>query len=655
MTKPEESLRRNGLRKDILAEDSEEKCRSIEAAIKPVDRATVRRLLSESPRAPVRRALIETDRSDPHGFERIIGESDLVSINFLTRGVRASRAVCRVWVPGPGGGGWSGTGFLIAPGLLMTNNHVLSAPAEASQAEADFGLEHDEDGVLSVPAQFNLAPHEIFFTDVDHDVTIVAVAPLSDKGEPLDRFGWLPLLPLSGKGLHGEWVTIIQHPGGDPKQIAVRANQIVELDPSKAQDINLDRFIHYTTDTEPGSSGAPVLNDQWQVVALHHKAVPKPRKRNAPPGAPVEWLANQGVRVSAINELLEQKRFSDAHVALALDRMERALGLTPMTPQRPVAPAAVDPESERDIAPHAATKWAAWKTTFDLGYDPEFLSRRIDLGAILGAQKKNAAPLKKGKGLTLDYIHFSSVIHKSRKFPIITAVNIDGAALVHPGKRSGKFRIDLRMDEKFQPAADFYEEKLGDDPVSFHRGHLVRRFDPCWGGSKADAKIADDHTFHYTNAAPQVGGFNSGRWLTIEDYILNQSQVKERKITVFTGCVFRRQDPEYGRNRKGGPWRVPVTFWKVVAADKEDGTFAATAFLSGQTKFVRALFEARVFSNLRQNTQADLVGLDVQTTIAAVEEETKLDFKALRRFDTMDALESTRKARVLHSPADIVF
>ena len=655
MTKPEESLRRNGLRKDILAEDSEEKCRSIEAAIKPVDRATVRRMLSESPRAPVRRALVETDRSDPHGYERIIGESDLVSINFLTRGVRASRAVCRVRVPGPGGGGWSGTGFLIAPGLLMTNNHVLSAPAEASQAEADFGLEHDEDGVLSAPAQFNLAPHEIFFTDVDHDVTIVAVAPLSDKGEPLDRFGWLPLLPLSGKGLHGEWVTIIQHPGGDPKQIAVRANQIVELDPSKAQDINLDRFIHYTTDTEPGSSGAPVLNDQWQVVALHHKAVPKPRKRNSPPGAPVEWLANQGVRVSAINELLEQKRFSDAHVALALDRMERALGLTPMTPQRPVAPAAVDPESERDIAPHAATKWAAWKKTFDLGYDPEFLSRRIDLGAILGAQKKNAAPLKKGKGLTLDYIHFSSVIHKSRKFPIITAVNIDGAALVHPGERSGKFRIDLRMDEKFQPAADFYEEKLGDDPVSFQRGHLVRRFDPCWGGSKADAKIADDHTFHYTNAAPQVGGFNSGRWLTIEDYILNQSQVKERKITVFTGCVFRRQDPEYGRNRKGGPWRVPVTFWKVVAADKEDGTFAATAFISGQIKFVRALFEARVFSNLRQNTQADLVGLDVQTTIAAVEEETKLDFKALRRFDTMDALESTRKARVLHSPADIVF
>jgi V8-like Glu-specific endopeptidase len=31
-----------------------------------------------------------------------------------------------------------------------------------------------------------------------------------------------------------------------------------------------DKIVQYLTDTEPGSSGSPVFNSQWQVVALHH-------------------------------------------------------------------------------------------------------------------------------------------------------------------------------------------------------------------------------------------------------------------------------------------------------------------------------------------------------------------------------------------------
>jgi endonuclease G len=169
----------------------------------------------------------------------------------------------------------------------VTNNHVLGSREDAAQAEAEFGYEHDVEGVLQPPVQFNLAPHEVFFTDIEHDVTFVGVVPLSDGGVPLERYGFLPFLPLTGKGLHGEWVTLAQHPGGQPKQLAVRANQIVELDAKQFGTTLLERFIHYTTDTEPGSSGAPVLNDQWQVVAVHHKAVPKPGKK---PRARMHWM-----------------------------------------------------------------------------------------------------------------------------------------------------------------------------------------------------------------------------------------------------------------------------------------------------------------------------------------------------------------------------
>jgi endonuclease G len=30
----------------------------------------------------------------------------------------------------------------------------------------------------------------------------------------------------------------------------------------------------YETDTKPGSSGSPVLNDRWQLVVLHHASEP---------------------------------------------------------------------------------------------------------------------------------------------------------------------------------------------------------------------------------------------------------------------------------------------------------------------------------------------------------------------------------------------
>ena len=71
--------------------------------------------------------------------------------------------------------------------------------------------------------QFNLNPDDIFYTNVDLDVTFVAVVPFADNGTPLERFGRLPLLPVSGKAVPGEWVSIIQHPGSQPKQIAIRS------------------------------------------------------------------------------------------------------------------------------------------------------------------------------------------------------------------------------------------------------------------------------------------------------------------------------------------------------------------------------------------------------------------------------------------------
>ena len=76
------------------------------------------------------------------------------------------------------------------------------------------------------------------------------------------------------------------------------------------------------------------------------------------------------------------------------------------------------------------------------------------------------------------------------------------------------------------------------------------------------AKIAEVHTFHYTNAAPQVQGFNAGDWLTIEDYILDKAQVRDKKMTILTGpCVPRSRSHLRSVRAKGGGWQIPVTYW----------------------------------------------------------------------------------------------
>src|SRR5215207_8521363 len=428
---------RNPNRSDVVVEQNDALARKIAMEVRHLRQRTEVPPKDEA-RLRVRRTMVEPRSSDPNGFERVVGTSDLLSINFLDRGRRVADAVCRISVPGESGG-WTATGFLVGPRLLITNHHVLSTAAEAGQAECEFGFENDLEGVLKRPVQFNLLPEEIFFTDSALDVTLVAVAPFSDDGVPLRRYGHLPLIPLSGKAANGEWVTIIQHPNGQPKQIAVRACQVVELTRREAPSVDPERVIHYTTDTEPGSSGAPVLNDQWQVVAVHHRAIPAPGTKlvddalRAEP-ADVKWLANQGIRVSAIYHCLEEQRFTSRGAGAALAQLERGIGLTPLLARSADGPVTF----EADSKPLPLTTWKG--SLGKLGYDPKFLSVDLPLDKILGSQKAAAAKLKKSTAVVLDYLHFSVVIHAKRRFAMLTAVNIDGSRLINPGEQGSTWR-----------------------------------------------------------------------------------------------------------------------------------------------------------------------------------------------------------------------
>jgi endonuclease G len=265
-----------------------------------------------------------------------------------------------------------------------------------------------------------------------------------------------------------------------------------------------------------------------------------------------------------------------------------------------------------------------------------------------------------GSGHELAYHHFTSVIHEERKFPLITAVNIAGGKLIHPGKRKDTWRRDARIADEYQPDGAFYEKAKGNDPVQFSRGHQVRLLDPCWSALSDDverleeAQAGSEDTFHYTNAAPQVQSYNDIDWGNLEDYLLDKAQTSEKRLTVFTGPIYRDDDPYYGKGRKGGPWKVPLSFWKVAVLQKTTTKIAAAAFIVGQTQYVQALYEAKVFSGLKPYTVDEMRKRRIQTTIVAIEEATGLDFSAVKPFDAHGTLESTRRTRWINDMDDVV-
>ena len=150
--------------------------------------------------------------------------------------------------------------------------------------------------------------------------------PPASNGEPLSQFQFLPLIAAKGKILKGDPVNIIQHPEGRPKQYATVNNHLLDL--------RDDGFLLYTTDTLEGSSGSPVFNQYWETIGLHHCGVPLIEEgklvtrdgRRLSLDAEVAdsdliWIANEGVRVSALVASLADQRLDHPEQQRILERL----------------------------------------------------------------------------------------------------------------------------------------------------------------------------------------------------------------------------------------------------------------------------------------------------------------------------------------------
>ena len=650
-------------------------------------------------------------------FERIINGNDLVGINYLSRGLSAARPVCRIQLREASGevAGF-GTGFLIGPGVMMTNHHVFSRAADAKNSLADFDYELDAAGNDRPVTHFGFDTNSLFYANEQLDFAVVAVKAMSEDGaSDLRSWGWLYLSNEPGKSDLGEYLTIIQHPGGERKQVCVRENKLIKYEGDT---------VWYMTDTLGGSSGSPVFNRFWQVVALHHSGVPRKDKKGnwltkdgkiwdqSMDEALVDWIANEGIRISSVVEHLNSNLKDHPLIAgvlaatappaesAAAPKVSRPPGSGPWVEQSgetvslvvplrfpihleqartqvvsppPAAPRETPPT--RDLLPPALPVEAVKINQETLGtrpgYMPDFLGAGklvVPLPKIPPALKNKVATLKgKPSQSELKYFNYSVVMHKDRRLAFFSAVNIDGAQQQDVGKREGDSWLrDPRIAEEAQVGNEFYgEQKTFEADRTknpFDRGHLVRRLDGTWGKTVAAAKQHGDDTFHFTNAAPQFFAFNQGKklWLGLEDFVLSEVVADKRKACVINGPVFDGPlAPEDGRPDGRDPGRrdptfggvaIPKYFWKLMVIVRS-GKLAASAFLMSQQDQILGIDRIHESAMLEKLTKAEAKVF--QISIPDLARFTGLDFGKLAQADASEA--AGVPVREIQALADIRF
>lgn len=628
---------------------------------------------------------------DTVGLERVLGKTDFLGVDFLEVALAVSRFVGRINIRRrPGQTVGFGTGFMVSPRLLLTNNHVLHNEQEAQHSEVEFDYQYDRFGRLLPVVVYGLEPQTFFITNKDLDFTLIAVRPTSLNNIELKRYGWSRLIGEQGKALLGEALNIIQHPKGEAKQIVLRSNELVDL---------FDNFAHYITDTEPGSSGSPVYNDQWEVVALHHSGVPKMENGNyiAKDGSiwrqgmdpnDLDWVANEGIRVSSLVDYIKKVRLTAQQ-----EQLREELLYT--EPPHPLEAAALAKEDKSPVAPAVNTAGPSTTWTIPLqvtvslgtpaltvgspvavtGYSEPVrqsggtLSRSSDLDGIIVKPLDDGVrpPADEVISIDPDYSNrkgydpdFLGVDTKSVPLPQLSSTMKANAAVNQQANGADKFilpyhhfsvvinkkrklayftavNIDGNISYRIRRDPDkwFLDPRLKvgeqtgnavyvDNPLD--RGHLVRRLDPAWGDSTQLAKIANDDTFHFTNCSPQHKDFNQNQttWAGLEDYILDNAIAQDLRVSVFTGPVFSDQDPPY----RGV--NLPRQYWKVVVMVKEDGDLSATAYLLSQDSLLQDLEEGFSFGAYKT----------YQVPIQRIEELTGLKFGNLKGFDPTATLES---------------
>jgi hypothetical protein len=229
------------------------------------------------------------ERSGTQHYERVYGWDRFQPVGWLREALDTCRSVARIedyW------GNGCGTGFVLAgdqirPGawptrVLLTNAHVVPDALQPDDTFITFrGLADGPDAQEKVqpvgPILWHSPKHEL-------DACFLALPDgLNPLAKPLPFRRPFPGLRPDTR-VHAY---VIGHPQGSPEvQLSLHDSVVLDVDEVHA---------HYRSPTEKGSSGSPVFDDRWRVIALHHGWTD-----NVPGIADAGGGANEGIRLDRL-------------------------------------------------------------------------------------------------------------------------------------------------------------------------------------------------------------------------------------------------------------------------------------------------------------------------------------------------------------------
>ncbi|MEZ4712296.1 MAG: trypsin-like peptidase domain-containing protein [Caldilineaceae bacterium] len=264
---------------------------------------------------------VAPDNTPPRAeLEKLINQANsyLDIAKWRTKLGEIETRVCRVEIQGDA----AGTGFLVGPRAVLTNYHVVKGIIDGNGAPADVQVRFDykrlSDGttlsagkVYAVDGANWLADYTIYDpVDLQPMPKVGAVDPThldyallqidgEPGGEPVGATadpqaaprGWIEIPEAEHDFVANPALYIVQHPKGAPLKLAIDSEAVTGLDANRTR-------VYYRTNTEPGSSGSPCFDQNWDLVALHHSGDP-----NDIP------IANEGIPIRRVAEMIVSRGF----------------------------------------------------------------------------------------------------------------------------------------------------------------------------------------------------------------------------------------------------------------------------------------------------------------------------------------------------------
>ena len=224
------------------------------------------------------------------GLEKTFGKAGAVTVRWWLQAQDRLLAIARIEDLS---GEPAGTGFLVDGGdfsdewsgevLLLTNAHVVSREFSTAllpeESWVDFTQDGTEDRHKVADILFESDPYDL-------DCAVLRLESIPDGVKPLPMAARLPASDGQQR------VYVMGHPRGGELKISIDDNVLIDHDDVK---------VHYKAPTEQGSSGSPVFDRTWQLIALHHSGRDDMARLRGEKGT---YPANEGLSLGAIRSRL---------------------------------------------------------------------------------------------------------------------------------------------------------------------------------------------------------------------------------------------------------------------------------------------------------------------------------------------------------------